>query len=140
MKAKSSLNSSCFSHIKRMLSLITRILVNTRLIPLFGSITDLLTGSVQVLQMIIMLTESSVLLLTGTSSLNSSCFSHIKRTLSLITRILVNTRPIPLFGSITDLLTGSVQVLQRKIMLTESSVLLLTGTFPGCYTKEHYAY
>ena len=25
-------------------------------------------------------------------------------------------------------------------MLTESSVSLLTGTFPGCYTKENYAY
>ena len=86
------------------------------------------------------------------SSLNSSS-SHIKRRLSLITRIFVNTRPIlRLVVSVTSLLAESrfykgelcllrVQyhsllghsqgVIQRRIMLTESSVSLRGGTFPG---------
>ena len=87
------------------------------------------------------------------SSLNSSCSTHIKRRLSLITKILVNARPILLLiVSLTSLLAESrlckgelcllrVQyhsllrhsqgVIQRRIMLTESSVSLLTGTFLG---------
>ena len=91
-------------------------------------------------------------LMKAKSSLNSICSSHIKRRLSLITRVLVNTRPILLLVvSLTSLLAQSrlykgelcllrVQyhsllghsqgVTQRRIKLTESSVSLLTGTFP----------
>ena len=86
------------------------------------------------------------------STLNSSCSTHIKRRLSLITRILVNTRPILLLVvSLTSILAESrlykgelcllrvryhsllghsQGVIQRRIMLTESSVSLLTRTFP----------
>ena len=46
MKTKSSLDTSCFSHIRKRLSLITRILVNTRLILLLlVSLTSLLAQS-----------------------------------------------------------------------------------------------
>ena len=87
------------------------------------------------------------------SSLNCSSSTHMKRRLSLITKILVNTRPILLLVvSLTSLLAESrlyrgelcllrVQyhsllghsqgVIQRRSMLTESSVSLLTGTFLG---------
>ena len=87
------------------------------------------------------------------SFLNSRCPSHIKRRLSLITRNLINTRPILLMVvSLTSLLPESrlykgelcllrVQyhsllghsegVILRRIMLTESSVSLLTGAFQG---------
>ena len=87
------------------------------------------------------------------SSLNSCCSTHIKRRLSVITRILVNTRSILLLVvSLTSLLAQSrlykrelcllrvryhsllghsQGVIQRKIMLTKSSVSLFTGTFPG---------
>ena len=77
---------------------------------------------------------------------------HIKRRLSLITRILVNIRQILLLVvSLTSLLAqsrlykgelcllrvqyhsllGHSQGVIQKIMLTESSVSLLTGVFPG---------
>ena len=87
------------------------------------------------------------------SFLDSSCSGHIKRRLSLITRILVDTRPILLLVvSLTSLLAESrlyegelcllrVQyhsllrhsqgAIQRRIMLTESSVSLLTGSVRG---------
>ena len=43
-------------------------------------------------------------------------------------------------SSVSLLLGHSQGVIQRRIMLTKSSVSLLTGTFPGCYTKENFAY
>ena len=87
------------------------------------------------------------------SPLNSSCSGHIKRRLSLITRSLVNTRlTLLLIVSLTSLLAQSrlykgelcllrvldhsllrhsQGVIQRRIMLTESSVSLPTGTSTG---------
>ena len=93
------------------------------------------------------------------SSLDNSFFSHIKRRLSLITRITVNTMSILhvlLVVSLTllaqsrlykgelciprvqyhSLLGHSQGVIQRRIMLTESSVSLLTGLSQGCLTTE----
>ena len=90
----------------------------------------------------------------ATSSLDSSCFSHIKRRLSLITRILVNTRLILLLVvSLTSLLAQSrlykgdlclLRVQYHSLLCgltTEEvrlcySMYLLTGTSPSCSTSQ----
>ena len=70
------------------------------------------------------------------SSLNSSCSSHIKRRLSLITKILVNTSPMLLLVvSLTSLLTQS-RLYTGELCLLRVQYHSLLGHSQGCFTPE----
>ena len=69
-------------------------------------------------------------------SLNSSYFSHIKRRLSFITRILINTRPILLLVvSLTSLLAQS-RLYKGELCLLRVQYHSLLGHSQGCLTIE----
>ena len=70
------------------------------------------------------------------SSLNSSCFNHVKRRLSLIIRILVNTRPILLLVvSLTSLLAQS-RLYKGELCLLRVQYHSLLGYTQGCLSTE----